>query len=112
MSKLVREKGYCERCGRTDTSFDWSHIVGRKNLTLRWDILNGLCLCFQCHRFFWHEEPLEAHNWFKEKFPERYEYLLRAKNVILNRTEEDYKELYQAILNKDIQKLHLGLDKL
>lgn len=112
MSKLVRQKNFCEKCGRRGTSFDWSHVIGRKNLTLRWDILNALCLCFQCHRFFWHEEPLDAHNWFKDKYPERYEYLLKAKNMTLNRTEQDYIELREAIQNKNIKKLYIPLDKL
>jgi hypothetical protein len=107
MSRLIRSKLFCEKCGRRGeiTTFDDAHVVGRKNLTLRWDILNHLCLCFQCHRFFWHEEPLESSEWFKKKFPERYQYLLKAKNVTLRRFEEDFKNLLLAIENKDFDKL-------
>lgn len=112
MSKLVREKEFCERCGRTNTSFDWSHVVGRKNLTLRWDIINALCLCFQCHKFFWHEEPLESGEWFRNKYPHRYNYLMITKDIILHRTEEDYLKLKEAIVNKDLDSLHLPLAKL
>lgn len=107
MSRLVRSKGFCEKCMRRGeiTMFDDAHVVGRKNLTLRWDILNHLCLCFQCHRFFWHEEPLEAAKWFQEKYPERYKYLMAVKNNIVKRTEEDYENLLQTIRNKDFRKL-------
>jgi len=114
MSKLIRSKLVCERCGRRGdlSTFDDAHVVGRKNLTLRWDILNHLCLCFQCHRYFWHEEPLEAAKWFQEKFPNRYIYLMKAKNIIVKRTEENYKELREWIKNKEIRKLTLPLDKL
>jgi hypothetical protein len=107
MSKLIRSKGFCEKCGRRGEikMFDDAHVVGRKNLTLRWDILNHLCLCFQCHRFFWHEEPLEAATWFKQKYPERYQYLLKAKNIVLARFETDYKNLLTAIEEKDFDRL-------
>lgn len=105
MSKLIRKKGVCERCGRTDVTFDWSHVVGRHNLTLRWDILNALCLCFQCHRFFWHEEPLESGAWFKQKFPERWQYLVENRNKIIKRTEEDYKTLLKNIQEENFKAL-------
>lgn len=112
MSKLVREKGICDRCGSTNIKFDWSHVVSRINLTLRWDIINSMCLCFRCHRFFWHEEPLQSAEWFKQKYPGRYEYLLKVKNLIIKRTEQDYIELREAIKNKDTSKLHYPLERL
>lgn len=106
MSRLVREKGFCEKCGRRNGVMNWSHVIGRTNLTLRWDIINALCLCYQCHLYFWHTEPLEATIWFHSKFPERYEYLMKNKNTILNRIEEDYIELKKILMNKEIDKLH------
>jgi len=105
MSCLIRKKGFCERCGRTDTSLDWSHVVGRKNLTLRWDIFNALCLCFQCHRYFWHEEPLDSAVWFKEKYPARWAYLSENKNKFIKRIEEDYKELLKNIEEGNLKAL-------
>lgn len=113
MSKLVREKAYCERCGRKDTKvLQDAHVVGRINLALRWDILNHLSLCFQCHKYFWHEEPLESSKWFQDKFPDRYEYLMKAKNIIVKRTEEDYKQLREWIKNKEVNKLHFSLKQI
>jgi hypothetical protein len=108
-SRLIRSKNFCEKCGRKGEmrDFDDAHVIGRKNLTLRWDILNHLCLCFQCHKFFWHEEPLDASGWFQEKFPERYKYLQLAKNVILKRTENDYFELLEDVQNRNFNKLVL-----
>jgi len=105
MSKLIRKKGFCERCGRINTSLDWSHVVGRKNLTLRWDILNALCLCFQCHRYFWHEEPLDSVEWFKIKFPQRWVYLSENKDKVIKRTEEDYKKLLRDIKENNLKAL-------
>lgn len=111
MSNLVRSRGVCDHCGRQGVTYDWSHVISRSNKTLRWDIFNALCLCFQCHKFFWHEQPLLAAEWFRSKYPSRYEYLLLAKNIIVKRTEEDYKNLYRAIINKDIDKLHLSWEE-
>jgi hypothetical protein len=105
MSKLVREKNVCEKCGNVYAKFHDAHVVGRRNLTLRWCILNHLCLDAQCHRFWWHEEPLEAATWFQKKFPERYQYLMANKDKIIKRTESDYKEILEAIENKDFKKL-------
>lgn len=109
MSKLVREKGFCERCGRQNGVMNWSHVIGRSNLTLRWDIMNALCLCYRCHLYFWHQEPIQAAIWFHSKFPERLVYLNKAKDILLNRTEEDYKELKEWIKNKDLNRLHIDL---
>lgn len=114
MSKLIRSKLQCEKCGVRGeiTAFDDAHIVGRKNLMLRWDIFNHLCLCFQCHRYFWHEEPLDSGKWFEEKFPARYEYLLKVKNLKASRTEEDYINLREWLRNKQVDKLHLTIEQL
>ena len=112
MSKLVREKGYCERCKRTTGVLNDAHIIGRINLTLRWDIFNHLCLCYQCHRYFWHEEPLESSQWFQKKYPGRYEYLMKVKNKVNKRTEEDYIQLRKWIKNKKIDKLHFSTEEL
>lgn len=107
MSELVREKRICEWCGSTTNQMNWSHVVGRGNKTLRWDILNALCLCSYCHRFKWHENPLDAMEWFKTKFPERYEYLLWAKNEFVDRTEADLANLLDAINLRKFDKLIL-----
>jgi len=49
--------------------------------------------------------------WFKIKFPQRYEYLLWAKNQIVERTEADYAVLLEAINAKDLAKLIVNIDK-
>lgn len=109
MSLLVREKGQCERCGSTYNMLNHAHVWGRANKTLRWDILNAMCLCVTCH-FWWHEYPTESGLWFKEKYPDRYEYLSWAKNEYTNRTEADYAILLDDIKNKRLDKLTLPIN--
>jgi 5-methylcytosine-specific restriction endonuclease McrA len=62
VSKQVRAKGFCERCGKTD-NLQCAHIYSRKNKRLRWDKENLLCLCAGCHLYWWHLEPAEAIRW-------------------------------------------------
>jgi hypothetical protein len=61
-SLLIRSRGYCERCGRSDGKLDACHIIGRQNFRLRWEPRNGMCLCFRCHGW-WHDHPLESGPW-------------------------------------------------
>ena len=95
-SKIVRLGGKCERCGRT-TSLQCAHIISRSRLNLRWDLWNALCLCYGCHLQFWHRSPLEAITWFQEKYPERFEYLMKKKNVLLT-DRVDYEDLYKKLV--------------
>ena len=67
--------------------------------------MNHLCLCSYCHRFIWHEQPLVSAKWFQDTYPDRYQYLMFVKNFIADRTEEDYKDILDAIQKKDFNRL-------
>lgn len=48
-SKVVRARaGKCELCGGGN-KLDAHHVHGR-GLAVRWDLANGIGLCYQCHR--------------------------------------------------------------
>lgn len=50
-SQLVRARGHCESCGRSDPySLQCAHIVGRRYSSTRTDTRNAFCLCYTCHR--------------------------------------------------------------
>ena len=104
MSKLVREKGHCERCGSTE-NLQHHHIVGRRNLTLRYDIINGLCLCYRCHFFQAHGGALEFIDWLDERFPSRMEYLRTARNKRTKLTQQDYQRIFKDIKQKNLNNL-------
>lgn len=78
-----------------------SHVITRKNKRLRWDLKNLKTLCYHCHIQRWHKNPLEATEWFKNKFPDRYKYLMREKNKPKKWTESELESLiteYQSML--------------
>ena len=76
----LRDENTCQRCGHKvfGQGCHWAHIYGRRSLRLRWDLLNSLVLCAGCHRW-WHENPVESHEWFADYFPARYSYLLKVR---------------------------------
>lgn len=103
VSQIVRLKGKCERCGKTE-GLQCAHVISRSNHTLRFDLMNVLCLCSGCHINFAHQDPLGFSKWFQENYPARYEYLMHNKNFLTKRTLQDYKELVEA-LNKILNRL-------
>lgn len=98
VSKIVRLKGKCERCGKSgdQVQLQCAHIVGRSNHTLRFDLMNVLCLGSACHRWA-HNYPIDFTRWVKQNYPNRVIYLDHNKNFITRRTLNDYKELVEAL---------------
>lgn len=62
-SKLVRSRGFCERCGRTEF-LQTAHIVSRRYSATRTDLCNALCLDARCHRYFT-DHPVEWTLWLE-----------------------------------------------
>ena len=103
-SKVVKIKaGYkCEICGRTNTQgkLNSHHYVGRVNRTLRWDLRNGICLCYTHHvggKESAHQDNDFIMNWFKENRLEDYEHTQLVKNIITKRTNADKRELLKEL---------------
>jgi len=71
----------CQCCGRQGLighNRHGSHVVPKSgDGRLAFDPINIKILCYRCH-LKWHEDPLE-HGWFKERFPDRYEYVTRKR---------------------------------
>lgn len=79
-SLAVRSKGECEVCGKTadECQLHPHHAWGRKNLSTRWDLRNGVCLCATHHTMgnqSAHNNPIWFMDWMKENRPEDYNYL-------------------------------------
>ena len=77
---IVRAGGKCEWCGGSGGVLHAHHIMGRSRHSLRWDLRNGVCLCYSCHT------PYGAHSpnaslvekylyWIKAYRPEDWKYL-------------------------------------
>ena len=55
----LRDAYQCQKCGgyAKAQGCHWAHVYGRSRFSMRWQLLNGLCLCFGCHQWG-HSNPL------------------------------------------------------
>jgi len=79
--KFIRTRDKkCLRCGCLENLQASHSIPVSHGNRLRYDEKNVITLCYHCHLNWWHKNPIEAGEWFKNKFPENYEYVERVKN--------------------------------
>lgn len=82
----ARAGGRCEHCGQQPPNayaYHAHHVWGRTDHRLRFEIRNGVALCWTCHR--WAEEmPIEFTYWMEEYRPNDLPFLIeeRAKGQI------------------------------
>lgn len=80
----LRDENICQRCHKLveGSNRHASHVIpvsaGSK---LRWDANNMKVMCYHDHINWWHKNPTEAGEWFKETFPDRYAYLQENKGI-------------------------------
>lgn len=71
-----RDNYCCVRCGSTK-GIAPSHVFPQGRYPrMAWIMINMKTLCWNCHLNWWHKNPIEATNWFKDKYPDRYQKLL------------------------------------
>lgn len=93
--EIVRARGRCERCGRTET-LQCCHIYSRTYLHLRWFIPNLLCWCASCH-FWGHKNPVEFTEWVKANRAEHLGELKRRRNLTDKIYDHELMELYEKL---------------
>lgn len=64
-SQIIRNRERCARCSRPDT-LQAAHIFSRRNMSVRWDLDNGMPLCYACHMFWAHKEPVYFSDFAKD----------------------------------------------
>ncbi len=109
-SLLVKLKAgmKCEipRCGKT--SIQSHHIFGRRSKSVRWDVMNGLCLCSWHHtlnsKFSAHATPVTFNKWLEETKGSDFVELLTIKHNQTSHLHPFEKELLLKELNKEIDK--------
>ncbi|MCR4329598.1 MAG: hypothetical protein NUV65_03555 [Candidatus Roizmanbacteria bacterium] len=83
-SEYIRQRDpVCQKCSSHAPLLHCAHYIGRVNKRLRYDEQNALSLCVKCHLEWSHKNPKEFTEWFKGKYPDRYEYLIKAKNEVV-----------------------------
>jgi len=83
----------------------WVHIYTRNARYVRWDLANAVCGCGACHDWA-HRNQAEFIEWFKGKYPERYEHLnspddydeLMRRHIVLGTWRQDDYEYFELIL--------------
>jgi hypothetical protein len=98
-SLAVRKGGQCEYegCGKRD-SLAAHHIFGRAHKGTRWDIRNGVCLCYRHHIHLAHRDPAIFNDWIKEKKGQGAWDRLKFKALSTTKfTEEDLKLLLREL---------------
>lgn len=97
---LKRDNNICQKCGTfaEKQNAHCSHVIPRsQGNILRWNLLNLKLLCFHCHINWWHKSPCESGEWFKSKFPDRWEYLQEKKNEVIKFSISDLKDLEKKL---------------
>ena len=99
----ARDKYICQKCNAhvEGANAHASHVIPvSAGNQFRYDPLNMKCMCYHHHINWWHKNPVEAGEWFKEKFPERHEYLFsKPKETVkftideLRNMEKDFKAM-------------------
>lgn len=86
LAKLIakeRDRYVCQHCGKTarQTAIHASHVINEaRDHRLASDPENIKALCYNCHINWRHKNPIEAGQWFTNKWPGRYE-KLQAKHI-------------------------------
>lgn len=98
-SLVIRERDdyTCQKCGTRNKHVQCAHIFSRSNLSVRYELLNGITLCYYCHLNWCHRKPLEWTEWVKEHLgQEKWDTL----NVLAKTSRKiNYKEKKKELLN-------------
>jgi predicted restriction endonuclease len=100
-SQLVKQQAgnKCEVCGKTE-HLNSHHIVGRRNLRLRWELYNGVCLCPGDHTFktnSFHQNPVWADEWLRENRGQDLKLIRSTMNEIQKWTVEDMQDKLEEL---------------
>jgi 5-methylcytosine-specific restriction endonuclease McrA len=101
---LIRRDGEkCLRCPNRNRVHA-SHIYPKgKYRGLQFDPDNLKFLCYHCHIYFWHKNPIEAYKWIRTAIPkDRLKRLeAKAKRTIKVEPYEKIKAKLEAYLDKE-----------
>ena len=95
--KIIRARDkHCQKCGAKASQA--AHIFSRSNHGLRYDLQNGIGMCYYCHLYWAHRSPVEFTLWVQKKWPERWVYLIRERQKLVTSLGiKYYKEIYENL---------------
>lgn len=93
-SDAVKVSGRCERCGNRD-GLQAHHVIKRRYKTTKWNPLNGICLCPECHK--WVHETIAGRSWELQQVDLEYldSFGKNSKQYFIDRgiSEDEFKRL-------------------
>ena len=103
----------CARCGEyiTGSNSHPHHIVpkGKGASKRRFDLLNLILFCFQCHKPFWHDNPLDGMEWFEQsEYKARLPYLERYRYGKTSKISEAELEAKEIELKEKLEELKVS----
>ena len=96
-SKIIRTRDKrCMRCGKRE-NIQCAHVMSRDHLAGRWNELNALALCPDCHINFAHHEPVLFASWLKVTHPAVWEESRIIKQTVWQPKIQDYQDLFEEL---------------
>ena len=112
--KVIRARDKkCQWCGRKEGKLDGHHIISKSRCSYSgmFDLNNGVCLCFRCHRIRMESHSVEYRDWVMGWLHDRNldYYRLRqtyegAKTYFNKETYEIKKKIMEEILEELTEK--------
>lgn len=99
-SLAVRQKGFCEHCFEILPlkKLQAHHIFSRRHFSTRWDLNNGVSLCWQCHIQWAHKDIMECAEWITSVKGQANIDALRIKaNTAKQFTDEEKKAILKNL---------------
>ena len=112
-SKIIRSRGQCEICGRSDGQLHPHHLISRSAVFFRHTIENGICLCARCHNYNYegetddgshisaHATPWAFDTWMKKHKPEQYAWWQKNRWAIIVGRRINYQKVYETLLEQE-----------
>lgn len=96
----IRDRWICQKCWSRKMT-QCSHVINDgADTRLSVDPINMKLLCYSCHLYRRHRNPIQAYEWYTQKYPKRLKYLkeqhkanMSKGSISLIRWEETYNEL-------------------
>ena len=99
-SQKVREGKVCLKCGKKD-NLQCAHIFSRRYMATRWDFDNAIPLCYACHFFWAHQNPMEFSTFIVSKLGMvKVEQLREKSSKIIRYTLQDLEIILENLKNE------------
>ena len=109
-SQIVRSRGFCELCGRTDAQLHCHHLIARSATFFRHNLENGICLCSRCHIFnngshasgeppsiSAHGTPIAFNDWLRDNNPDKHAWYEKNRWNVIKGERIDYDRVYEML---------------